>query len=81
MNSNDTFYLCPICFEVSESQRAHHGRLMLQCNPGQPGDERRKPVISGDGRLHSHAPRWFLEAIGALPNRPTHRAARSTVHV
>jgi hypothetical protein len=66
METSTTFYLCPTCFNISESARECHSRQMIRCDAGQPGDERRKPVINGDGRLHSHAPRWFLEAIGSL---------------
>jgi len=75
MDTNCTFYLCPICFEVSESEREHHGRPMIRCDAGEPGDERRKPVINDGGHLKTHAPRWLLEAIGSLPVRPAHRAA------
>jgi hypothetical protein len=66
MNANTTFYLCPMCFEVSEVEREHHGHRMICCDAGQPGDERRKPVIDERGNVKSHAPRWFLEAIGSL---------------
>jgi len=79
MNINSTFYICPICFEVSESEREHHGRPMIRCDAGQPGDERRKPVINGNGRLKSHAPRWFLEAVGSLPAQHLNRVANGAV--
>jgi hypothetical protein len=35
---------------------------MIRCDAGQPGDERRRPVIDERGNIKSHAPRWFLEA-------------------
>lgn len=74
MNANTTFYLCPICFETSEVEAKQHGHPMLRCDAGQPGDERRKPVMDERGNLKSRAPRWFLEAIGSLPAHPAHRA-------
>jgi hypothetical protein len=70
-NSNDRFYLCPICFAVCESEiacRAHNHR-MIWCDPIGLTDEQRKPLMYADGRLASRAPRWFLEAVGALPAR------------
>ena len=54
------FFLCPVCFEASEHQLECHGHLMVLVNPGEPGDERRKPLIR-KGRIISNAPRWFLE--------------------
>ena len=79
MNADYIFYLCPICFEVSESEREHHGRVMVRCDAGEPGDERRKPVINGGGNLKSRAPRWFLEAVGSLPAQHLNRAAHGAV--
>jgi len=37
---------------------------MLVCKPGEPGSERRKPLVDRSGNLLSRAPRWFLEATG-----------------
>jgi hypothetical protein len=70
MNGRIIFYLCPYCFEVSQVAGDHHGHRMVLCDAGQPGDERRKPVIDERGNVKSHAPRWFLEAIGSLPAAP-----------
>jgi hypothetical protein len=39
-------------------------------------DEQRKPLMYADGRLASRAPRWFLEAVGALPARHSPQARR-----
>ncbi len=79
MKTGVIVYICPMCFEVSDIERTHHGRRMIRCDAGAPGDERRKPVINGDGRLHSHAPRWFLEAIGSLPAQHVNRVAHDAV--
>ncbi len=63
------FYLCPVCFEACEYRIKCHGRMMVECNAGQPGDERRKPVIDAGGDLKSREPHWFLEAVGWIPVR------------
>lgn len=81
MNTNAIFYLCPYCFEVSEVEGDHHGHRMIRCDAGEPGDERRKPVIDERGNLKSRAPRWFLEAIGSLPTPPAQGAAFRAAHV
>ena len=80
MDPKYMFYLCPICFEVSEFECEHHGRPMVRCDAGQPGDERRKPIINGGGNLKTRAPRWFLEAIGSLPAQPPQSAAHGAAH-
>jgi hypothetical protein len=69
-NTDRTFYLCSLCFEVFDHDGEHHGHRLIFCDAGEPGDERRKPIINGNGRLQSTAPRWFLEAVGWLPHRP-----------
>lgn len=64
------FYICPICFQVCESRKAcdlHiHSHRMVPCNPGKPGDERRKPIVDNYGNFVSRAPRWYLEAVGLI---------------
>jgi hypothetical protein len=67
--SDDKFYLCPVCFAVCESEIAcrAHNHPMIGCDPIELTDEQRKPLMYADGRLASRAPRWFLEAVGALP--------------
>ncbi len=77
-NSNDRFYLCPICFAVCESEIAckAHNHQMIWCNPIELTDEQRKPLMYADGRLASRAPRWFLEAVGTLPARYLVRTGR-----
>ena len=68
MSIEPVLYLCLTCFEASASQADHHGRRMLCCYVGMPGDERRKPPMDSSGRLTSHAPRWYLEAIRPMHN-------------
>lgn len=62
-------YICPVCFRVCETQEECHEHKMIACDPGNPGDERRKPVVDRFGKLVSRAPRWFLEAQGRLPRK------------
>ena len=63
MNPEEIFYLCPTCFEASETAAECHGHRMMHCECGQPGDERRKPVVNGGGQLTSRAPRWFWQTL------------------
>jgi hypothetical protein len=63
MNVSIVFYLCPTCFYASDMLDSSHEHTLLRVDPGLPGDERRKPVIDGDGRILSPAPRWFHEAL------------------
>jgi hypothetical protein len=65
----ETFFLCPTCFAASEQRDECHGHGMVRCEPGKPDDRRRRPLMDGEGRLTSHAPRWFLEAVGWMPAR------------
>lgn len=62
----DAFYICPVCFQVCDSEKECHAHRMLACNPGEPGDERRKPVKDPFGQDASRAPRWYLEAVGRI---------------
>lgn len=66
MKSAYLFYLCPTCFEATQDEEQGHRHGMLLCDPGPPGDERRKPLADESGRLKTRAPRWFLEAVGWL---------------
>jgi hypothetical protein len=61
------FYICSVCFEISDACREHHGSLMVCCDVEDMDDERRKPVVDAAGHLVSRAPRWYLEGVGWLP--------------
>jgi hypothetical protein len=63
MANEQVLYICPICFRVCETEELCHEHVMVLCEPGQPGDERRKPVTDKFGNLVSRAPRWYLEAV------------------
>ena len=64
------FYICPTFFRIGEPEQACHEHQattkhqMIACDPGELGDELRKPVSNRFGQYVSRAPRWFLEAIG-----------------
>ena len=58
------FYLCPTCFNVSEKSVVCHEHRMILCDVETLDDKRRCPVIDTSGRVHTRAPRWFLEAVG-----------------
>jgi hypothetical protein len=36
---------------------------MVKCDVGEPGDERRKPIVDRFGKYVSRAPRWYIEAV------------------
>lgn len=63
MEEQEIFYICPICFRVCETEAECHEHVMVLCETGHPGDERRKPVEDRFGNLVSRAPRWYLEAV------------------
>lgn len=72
MESERVLYICPVCFQVCESERECHDHKMLACNVGEPGTEQRKPVKDRFGHFVSRAPRWFLDASGRLPGKQKH---------
>ena len=63
MDQDQLIYICPICFRVCETEAECHEHLMVLCETGHPGDERRKPISDQFGNLASRAPFWYLEAI------------------
>ena len=66
MDTEERFYLCPVCFRVCDTDQECHEHRMIECNVGKVGDDRRKPVMDKYGNLVSRAPRWYLEAVGSL---------------
>jgi hypothetical protein len=63
------FYICPVCFEVSEKAGDHHGRPMIYCRELPLGSQELQPIISQGGDLKSRAPRWFLDAVRRAAER------------
>jgi hypothetical protein len=64
MEAKKVIYICPVCFQVCDSEKECHAHRMVACDPGLPGDTRRKPVKDRFGKFVSRAPRWYLEAVG-----------------
>ncbi len=56
-------YICPICFKVCDTEQECHAHQMVKCDVGEPGDERRKPIVDRFGKYVSRAPRWYIEAV------------------
>lgn len=63
MNQECEFYICPVCFSVSELPGTHHSHEMIFCKQLPKGHELLKPIIDNKGDLKTRAPRWFLEAV------------------
>lgn len=59
-------YVCETCLSISNAPGECHGTKMLKVDAGEPGSERSKPIIGEEGRLKSHAPRWWVERRGPL---------------
>jgi hypothetical protein len=53
-------YMCEVCLRCSTQPETCHSRPMLRCDAGCPGDDCTKPLESTDGRLLTHAPRWWI---------------------
>lgn len=66
MREGAIFYICPICFHLSETADVEHMHPMVHCPAFAPGDARLKPPMSAEGLLKSHAPQWFLAAVREL---------------
>lgn len=66
MNTSTSFYLCPICFEVSDTELKGHKHPMIKVDLSKLSDESRQPVMDASGRLTTAMPRWFVEATTTL---------------
>ena len=69
MSADFLFYICPVCFKVCEDEQECHEHQMICCDPGTPGNERRRPMMDASGRVQTRAPRWFLEAVGWISDK------------
>lgn len=69
MSEELVIFICPKCFQILESRNVphEHDRRLIRCEPGSPVDRRRRPPFRQDGHVMTHAPRWYLEAIGTFP--------------
>ena len=54
-------YVCPKCLRMSWELEECHGQPMYECDAGVPGDKRSQPIMTTNGRLVTHAPRWWVD--------------------
>jgi hypothetical protein len=66
MGEKEVFYICPVCFQVCDSEIECHAHKMVECEPGPPGDSKRMPIKDRFGEYVSRAPRWYYEALGRV---------------
>ncbi len=76
MDEQQAFYLCPTCFETSETFDRRHPHNMIRVEPAGLDDEQRRPILDDEGRVMTRAPRWFLEAVSVKAGRPSGNAIR-----
>ena len=70
--NGEKLYICATCFQTSATQTECHAHgLMMECEPGEPGNALRRPVKNNFGEYWNTAPRWFLEAVGWSKAGPT----------
>ncbi len=74
MNANSIFYLCPMCFETFEAEPLNHRHQVMRIDTARLDTEARRPTTDDAGHLTSHAPRWFLNALGTLPGHASSHA-------
>ena len=67
MEGNKTFFICPVCFRVCESEQECHQHRTVACNAKEEGAACRRPLQDRFGQFVSRAPRWYLEAQGRIP--------------
>ncbi len=67
--SSRTIYMCRQCLRASDVPGECHGEPMVECCCGYPGDFGTRPVTEADGRIVTHAPRWWAEQTWATARR------------
>ncbi len=55
-------YICRICHRVGQNPLNCHPGNSIQCDVGDPGDERSKPLFDEHGHLVTRAPKWWVDA-------------------
>jgi hypothetical protein len=55
-------YVCPNCFTMDQESGPCPtcGRERIECDPGDPDNPSRKPLMDAQGQLQSRAPLWWL---------------------
>lgn len=54
-------FICKRCLTAAEEAGECCGQARLRCNAGEPGSARSRPLYDEEGRLLTHAPRWWVE--------------------
>ncbi len=62
MAGSRTIYVCRVCHLVGKRPLTCHPGKSVQCDAGEPGDERSKPLFDGEGHLVTRAPKWWVDA-------------------
>ncbi len=57
-----TIYICRVCHLVGQHTLNCHPGNTVECDAGEPGDERSKPLFDKHGHLVTRAPKWWVEA-------------------
>jgi len=65
LGSGRVIYVCTQCLRISPNEATCHNEAMIECDCGLPGDERSRPVMTAQGKLVTHAPRWWVETCRA----------------
>ncbi len=65
-------YMCEVCFAVSDKPTLHHGQPMIECDAGCPGDDVTRPVVDEQGRILTHAPKWWVFRHRRASGTPSH---------
>ncbi len=70
MPDEKVLYICHTCCRLFEQfPDSHEHGDVIECEIGDLGDERRKPLVDENGHIMTRAPRWYLEAIGVIKSK------------
>ena len=61
MATNRQVYICRVCHLVGRRELTCHPGKSVQCDAGEPGDERSKPLFDVKGNLVTRAPKWWVD--------------------
>ncbi|MCL4489325.1 MAG: hypothetical protein M1570_14535 [Chloroflexi bacterium] len=55
-------YICRVCHSVDQRPTTCHPGKSVQCDIGDFGDERSRPLFDKKGNLVTRAPKWWVDA-------------------
>lgn len=73
MSVNRTVYICRVCHLVGRRPLTCHPGKSVQCDAGEPGDDKSKPLFDRKGKLVTRAPKWWVDACFQNKGRGTYR--------